>query len=363
MARTPTGPRYFASRHAYYSQLNGKQYCLAQGPEGDPETVAKAGEAYRNLMVLGTEHEDKDHNAIANVLNAYCLYSKRHRKESTYTSIKWHCQQFVNHCKLMRVCDLTIPYVEAWLVSRETPHNNGKHKKLSKWGDGTRYIAIKVLKAAFNWGIDNDLCHTNPIKRMKMPHVRSRGKESMITDAQHEQFMSIAKGNQQLILIGLLDSGARPGEIRKVTASELKQIQGKWVYDLSDWKTRGKHLARLILLSPRLAEISRMLAEKYPHGPIFRNNKGIPWTDKALQKLFARLRHKAALPDTITPYSYRHAFATKCLLDGIPIAIVAQLMGNSVDMIHRHYAHLTTDISRLFDYKFKEVQVQKAAAS
>ncbi|MNW17986.1 hypothetical protein D3C71_2173630 [compost metagenome] len=43
------------------------------------------------------------------------------------------------------------------------------------------------------------------------------------------------------------------------------------------------------------------------------------------------------------PYSYRHTFATRWLLAGGSIKVLADLLGNSVRMIERHYGHLDAD--------------------
>ena len=46
-------------------------------------------------------------------------------------------------------------------------------------------------------------------------------------------------------------------------------------------------------------------------------------------------------------YSYRHTFATDWLLDGGSIKVLADLMGNSVAMIEKHYGHLDVDPGRM----------------
>jgi integrase len=42
-------------------------------------------------------------------------------------------------------------------------------------------------------------------------------------------------------------------------------------------------------------------------------------------------------------YSYRHTFATRWLLAGGSVKILADLLGTSLKMIERHYGHLDAD--------------------
>ena len=49
-------------------------------------------------------------------------------------------------------------------------------------------------------------------------------------------------------------------------------------------------------------------------------------------------------------YGYRHTFATDALVDGVPDAQVAALLGHaSTAMLHRHYRHLTSQAQTLKD--------------
>ena len=45
--------------------------------------------------------------------------------------------------------------------------------------------------------------------------------------------------------------------------------------------------------------------------------------------------------ESVSPYGYRHSFATDALANGVPDAHVAELLGHSgTAMLHKHYAHL-----------------------
>ena len=46
------------------------------------------------------------------------------------------------------------------------------------------------------------------------------------------------------------------------------------------------------------------------------------------------------IDEAITLYACRHTYVTRSLKRGVPIAVVARLVGNSVRTLLAHYAHL-----------------------
>lgn len=59
--------------------------------------------------------------------------------------------------------------------------------------------------------------------------------------------------------------------------------------------------------------------------------------ERTLQRVF----ELAAIPEhKAFPHNFRHSFATDLLARGIPIEDVAALLGNSVKIVEKHYAHL-----------------------
>src|SRR5262249_43560788 len=118
-------------------------------------------------------------------------------------------------------------------------------------------------------------------------------------------------------------------------------------------KTAKHGKERVILLSGAALDIVKRLVAEYPAGPMFRavekKRKGkqpAPWTDKTITSIFHRIRTKLDLPN-FTPYRYRHTFATAFLEKGGSVDVLAALLGNSPEVIRRHYSHLLGDTANL----------------
>jgi len=74
-----------------------------------------------------------------------------------------------------------------------------------------------------------------------------------------------------------------------------------------------------------------------------------PASRKALHLQFSALAKKADIP-SFGANALRHYFGTQLLLKGVPASKVAKMMGNSVRVIEKHYAHiLTSDIANATD--------------
>jgi integrase len=88
-----------------------------------------------------------------------------------------------------------------------------------------------------------------------------------------------------------------------------------------------------------LYEIVDRLTKRHPTGPIFRNAYGRPWNTQASFVRFERARDKGIIRPEVTPYAYRHAWATHALEERrLDIYEVAKALGHqTTQMVMLHY--------------------------
>lgn len=65
------------------------------------------------------------------------------------------------------------------------------------------------------------------------------------------------------------------------------------------------------------------------NAPLFKSQKGLPFTGNSLQQVMKRLFRKAGLPEQVSSHSGRRGFATKLISSGVDIKSVSVLMGHS----------------------------------
>jgi integrase len=86
---------------------------------------------------------------------------------------------------------------------------------------------------------------------------------------------------------------------------------------------------RIVMLTPAALRASRALLDVTSNGHLF------PWTDRGVRYLFAEVGERAGVH--CHPHRFRHTLASELVESGVPIEIVADMLG-----------HSKTDITRLY---------------
>ena len=84
--------------------------------------------------------------------------------------------------------------------------------------------------------------------------------------------------------------------------------------------------------------LTKRLAEKHPAGPLFAARRAPPGAQTVTCR-FRKLTKKLGL-EGVTSYTYRHTALNDALVRGVPVAMVAELYGTSIQTISKSYSHL-----------------------
>jgi integrase len=361
MARKPS-VRYWPSRKAYCCWFKGKQVVLAEGPKDELEgpVYAAALKKFGELVTLGAADTAKDANAVEVVCELYLRHISSRRKTRTYQIRRQFLQPFVDRFGKTRVRDLARHAVDAWLdeMKQERTHPATGHK--TRWSNGSVRSAVASIQACLNWAASSGLITANPLGSMPAPRARSKGREALIgrTPAErrenHHRILAAASKYFRPFIVVLEATGCRPGELVHATADAFDAELGAIVYHAEDNRLDGEHAHktsghkdRTIFLTGEALEIVKALVAKYPSGPLFRPRGGKRgWALNEVMRRFRIIRRKTGIPK-LTAYSYRHSFATGFLERGGSIDILAELLGNTPDILRKHYSHLLADAGNL----------------
>ncbi len=205
----------------------------------------------------------------------------------------------------------------------------------------TQRTYISNVRTALNWALKKKDINIvkSPLADLKPPKTESRA--VFISKDEHEALIEFWENDCYCdFLKALWCTGARPGEIAKI---EKKHLQGAlWKLAPTEHKTgRKTGKDRMIGVVGELAEIVTRLSERYPEGPIFRNTYGRPWNTQASHTRFESARNAGIIRPEVTPYAYRHAWATHALEQGnlTPYEVAKALGHQSLQMILLHYDH------------------------
>lgn len=131
----------------------------------------------------------------------------------------------------------------------------------------------------------------------------------------------------RLLVVFLLDTGARLGEALKLTRADLRREPGQWTVVFLDTKN-GKD-RRVPLTKRALAAALHLL-----------DGDWMPRSTDWCQHRFARLRREVGVSDDVTLHTLRHTCASRLVQAGTDLYAVAKWLGHSSITVTERYAHL-----------------------
>ncbi len=351
MPRKPT-IGYYASRTAYYTKVKGEQYRLAVGPDDAPDgpTYLAALDAFKDLMGRSKVDSAGNENTVRTLFNAYLDACEGKKRGSTLALKRSMLKTFVDRHGELKIGQVKPFHAESVIAEMRKPRT--VRNRILKWSDGTVATFLLHLKAAFGWGVKNELISRNPLKNVETPHSRTRARERIVSPEEHATVLATLCHPHcqplRRLIAALENTGARPGELCNATMADFNPQLGTITYFADDkrredefaHKTAGNGKDRTIYLTGEVLETVKEQAKgKKPTDLIFPNNKGRKYSRQVLAGCFRNIRKRTGLRHYV-PYAYRHTLATRWLEAGKPVEMLAELLGNTPATIHKHYSHL-----------------------
>jgi len=197
--------------------------------------------------------------------------------------------------------------------------------------DATVNRDLSVLRHILYWGVDEQLLAANPLSRMKMARER-RTRRQILSVAEEELLLSVAKDHLRTMIIAALDTGMRRGEI---TSQQWEDIDfSRAVLSVTRSKTPEGE-SREIPLTRRLYEL--LLENRKSGGTVVEfNGKPVRIVKRAWQTALknAESRH-------VRFHDLRHTFNTRLMEAGVMQEVRMALMGHSTgSQVHSTYVHV-----------------------
>lgn len=335
MSRKGPKPRMRPDGYWYCTlTIEGRKRQYGLGVRGEAKE-AQAWEAFSKLLERLQNHPDRSKplsrkGTIGEVCESYLNHLRRHNSERRLEDAKPIIERFSEVYGSVPVGNLDRKQIEDWLYQQAHSH----------YANSTLYLIGSTIRAALRHGADY-LGYPQPPK-IKLKKVTRR--ERYLTEEQSKKVLEAAAPDFRDFLFVCMKTGARPlSEVASVSISDPDRYcdlhQGVWSF--AKHKTSGKGQQRTVYLRKDVLELCERYAKKYPTGPLLRTSRGKPWHKHVVLQRWTRLRKKLGLDASYTFYcATRHSFASQLLNKNYTLAQVSKLMGNSIEVCMRHYAHL-----------------------
>ncbi len=288
---------------------------------------------------------------VKSAVARYLDYLEQHNgPESRYqTECKFNKWVLKHSIADAQVNSLTLSQLQEWQAGMITREEDDPDR--ARRSQDTANRVIRCLKAALNHaydhraetGVTNRDAWGTSFRQFKDVGAQ---REYHFTVPDILRLIEAAEPAFALVLKAAFYTGARPGELRKLTVKDFKPAAKQLNI------TKGKTKARSTTLTREAVEFFTTLTrDKMPNAPLLTKEDGTAW-EAGEQKL--PMRHALAVAGFFTAkelddmarherpvlYSLRHTYISRAIEQGIPMLIIAQNVGNSVAMIERHYAKI-----------------------
>ena len=314
----------------WVTNVGGKQHRLAKGKANKAEAVR----AFHELMALTPRRPEAHDARVCDLTESFLDFVRRKKySDDTYRNYSFYLMSFCDF-RGFRPAREIIPHdVTQWITSPKKPHGKRTPKP---WNDTTEYNAKRTVFRLFSWANEEGLLTVNPLKGLR--REKPKPKRRCLTEAEYCTFLRGARRPFRVFLWSLMETGARPSELRRLKWSDVKG-DCLVIEEHKTAKKTGKE--RVIYMTERMQRCIGRLRERSASPYVFVNRRGRPWTGNAVRLQVDRIKNRTGLASDVCAYMVRHTFATWALVRGVDPATLAELLGhNSTDMIMKVYLHL-----------------------
>ncbi len=246
-------------------------------------------------------------------------------------------------------------HVERFLAA---PKKSADLKKPEQRSTATKKRYRAVLSHFLGWTKRQGLRPDNPAAEVEVAPVRANRREHLTEEEEAAvlrtvQAQEVLDGHARRWLTDWLAfgccTGLRPGEQQALRWSAVDLAEAV-VHVGRGHRTKTANSARTVpVRGAALDVLQRRAAERAGEGdgPVFTGATGSTVEMRYLSKQLARFAVAAGVEKNITAYSLRHSAGTRLALAGVPLFIIARILGTSVAMVERHYAAYAPDAGAL----------------
>lgn len=268
---------------------------------------------------------------IASLLDEYEAWVTEHRKSGAITvrRLRGAFQPIMNR----RVASLTAKDVDQWRTWRAGTRVKGARGPACA---KSRNQDLRMLKAAFNWGVETGRIEINPLDELKPKRERESERPPLraLTDGEERALLNVLDDGDELyaLIVLSLDTGARRAELLTLDWTEVST----GAITVLDGKAKsGKR--RTLPLTPRArAALDGRKADTDNTGRVFRMKPA------SVFRAWRAACEAAGIENPPRWHDLRATFATRLANENVPLHTVMALLGHSSLKITQDYLRMDT---------------------
>ena len=297
----------------------------------DDMTFDRAVEVAINWFSTAEGTEDH-HYTVSDAVNDYADHLSVNNSEDASKDIRGRLDNHLtDRIKKSEVAALRTATIKRWHQSLVRKSDDPEDVRKSK--DGANKL-LAMLRAALNLSFNCGLVASDTEWRRVKPFKGVGGNRILfLTDGQVKALIGKSTGSFRDLLTAAKLTGARYGELCRVTVADLDVNQGRIHLD-------GKTGERWCYLSDEsLKWFKQQSRNKLPKALLLPRADGMGWGKSHQHRPMKDAVQAARLPSETVFYSLRHYHISKALAAGVPALVIAENTGTSIRMIEEHYGH------------------------
>ena len=207
---------------------------------------------------------------------------------------------------------------------------------------------VRAIKAVFEWASGEDVGIVERNRFSKLPTPPTGRRERVLDRAELARLIRAVPRHYRRYLWLAVQTTMRPGELRGLAWEQIDLPNRSVV--LTSFKAKkkrrdGLQRRHVPLTEPACRYLARRRRREAPAGPLFRDRRGRPLTANGVRCVFRRARAAAGLDgaagaEKVVCYTLRHTSATQRVRDGLPVNVLAVVMGHTNTQMTQRYTHL-----------------------
>jgi integrase len=304
---------------------------------------------------------------VADAFDDYFKYRQRRGRDKSgvrdrYIVNAWILPEFGR----VELGKLTKRQIEHWQDRMATTPAHGATSQLATDEDRRRRKAscnraMATFRAALNHAYQNGkVAVADAWQRVRPYDHVSSARLRYLSDEESRRLINACPDDLRALVTGALLTGCRYGELCSLTVEDY-HVDAGTVHIRTSKSGKPRH----VVLPPEGQDFfSRQCVGRAAHEPIFRRRDGRQWTTDDQRKPLIRACEVARI-EYASFHSLRHTYASRLVMRGVPLPVVAAQLGHSsISMVEKHYGHLAPSyVAQTVRQAFGELGIANEAAN